>query len=180
MLLGMLEGAAERSEVRNLFSIFLISLHRAITEAQRESRVRRLGEAGLVKSRSSDGRSVAPHHCIHLVVVALAYCTRLGIHVAHEHDQRIGTRVYCRLSTLIQLLADGHILQLGTSDQRLGSLFGRPAIQRRFHGRIVRSQPFLHLRQGESQGRGLKILVDRSGAEQLLLQGRQARITILA
>ena len=143
MLLGMLEGAAEGGEVRNLFSILLIPLHRAITEAQREGRVRRLDEARLGKPRPSDGCAVAPHRRIHLVVEALAYRPCLGIDIAHEDDQWIRARIHRCLPALIKSLTDRHIFQLGTRDQRLGSLFGRLAAQRRFHGRIVGSQRFL-------------------------------------
>src|SRR5712692_4454150 len=108
----MLEGAAEGGGVRNLFPILLIPLHRAITKAQREGRVRRLSESRLGKPRPSDGCAVAAHRRVHLVVEALEYRPCLGIHLAHQSDQWIRTRIHGCLTALIKLLAEGHILEL--------------------------------------------------------------------
>src|SRR5260370_7067582 len=85
----MLEGAAEGGEVRNLFSILLIPLHRAITKAQREGRVRRLSESRLGKARPSDGCTVAAHRRVHFVVEGLAHRPFLGIHAPPPTHQRI-------------------------------------------------------------------------------------------
>ncbi len=58
MLGGMLEGAAEVGDERNRLSVFLIALHRSVTQTKREGGVRWLGEPALREARLGDGGAI--------------------------------------------------------------------------------------------------------------------------
>jgi len=69
---------------------------------------------------------------------------RIGIDLTHQDDEGIGAGVYRSLASVIELLAEGDVLQLGPVDQLFGALVRRLAGQRFLHASIAGAQDILH------------------------------------
>src|SRR6266851_6043636 len=106
MLGGMLEGTANVGEIGNLLAIFRIAFHRAITEAESESGVRRLGKSAFGETRFGNGAAVASFHGIDLVIVLFADSSRVRIDRSHHHDERIVAGLNGGGPALVKLLAE--------------------------------------------------------------------------
>src|SRR4029077_5959023 len=77
------ESPADVSREGDRLSILQIAFHGAITKAERECRVGRLGKATLGESRFGNRRAVTAYHGIDCVLKVLTNCSSRGIGRAH-------------------------------------------------------------------------------------------------
>src|SRR5258707_6534795 len=180
MFRGMQIRAANICFVGHGFAIFLVPLHGSVAKAKRKSGIRWLGESALGKTRLSDQRSITTYDGVDLVVVLCTDSAGIWVDSAHDNNQRIGAGRDCCRAAFIELLTEGDVVEFGIRDQILSGILWCSAVEHFLDVRMILAQCILHFGQGIGEKNLVKILVDRFGGKQLLLEGVKSGVAILS
>ena len=129
------------------------TLHRAVVEAQRESRVRVDIRTVALEARRRNSLRGGRDGRFDFILVLLADRTGIAVDRPRQLDHRIERCIHGRFAAQPQLLAHVGIVELGFGNQPRRQRIGRFLGKQFAHHRMIRAQPFAHAfeRKGQRQ-----------------------------